>query len=125
MRTTDLIRTGLAAALLLSGCGPMGGSEPKFDTSYQAVYLANGQVFFGKLSGAESEHPRLDDVFYVQTQVNPETKQATSILIRRGKEWHGPSYMYLNGRSILLMEPVGPDSKVAQLIAEAQKSAPK
>jgi hypothetical protein len=114
---------GLAAALFLSGCG--GGSAPRFDTPYQAVFMANGQVFFGKLSGFGTDHPRLDDVFYVQQQVNPETKQATGVLIRRGREWHGPSYMVLNARSILLVEPVGPDSKVAQLIAEAQKQAGK
>jgi hypothetical protein len=111
------------AALLLCGCG--GAAAPSFDTPYQAVFMANGQVFFGKLSGLGSEHPRLDDVFYVQQQVNPEAKQATSVLIRRGREWHGPAYMVLNARSILLIEPVGTDSKVAQLIAEAQKQGGK
>ena len=112
-------------AATLAGCGPFGPPEPKFDTPYQAVFLANGQVFFGRLSAAGSDYPRLDDVFYVQTQVSPETKQTTSVLIRRGKEWHGPTYMYLNARSILLIEPVGTDSKVAQLIAEAQKQGAK
>ncbi len=112
------------ATLVLAACG--GGTQaPKFDTPYQAVFMANGQVFFGKLSGLGTEHPRLDDVFYVQQQVNPETKQATGVLIRRGREWHGPNYMVLNGRSILMVEPVGPDSKVAQLIAEAQKQTGK
>jgi hypothetical protein len=112
-------------AATLAGCGPLGRPEPKFDTAYQAVFLANGQVFFGRLSVAGSDFPRLDDVFYVQTQVNPESKETTSVLIRRGKEWHGPSYMVLNARSILLIEPVGADSKVAQLIAEAQKQGAK
>ena len=112
-------------AATLAGCGPFGRPEPKFDTPYQAVFLANGQVFFGRLSAAGSDYPRLDDVFYVQTQVNPESKETTSVLIRRGKEWHGPSYMILNARSILLIEPVGADSKVGQLIAEAQKQGAK
>jgi hypothetical protein len=108
-------------APVLAACGPFGASEPKFDTPYQAVVLGNGQVFFGRLSHASSDYPRLDDVFYVQTQVNPETKQTTSVLIRRGKEWHGPTHMYLNARSILLVEPVSAGSKVAKLIAEAPK----
>lgn len=123
LRLAALRVVGVAASLAVVGCG--GGSAPKFETAYQAVFMANGQVFFGKLSGLGTEHPRLDDVFYVQQQVNPETKQATGVLIRRGREWHGPSYMILNGRSILLVEPVGADSKVAQLIAEAQKQAGK
>jgi hypothetical protein len=110
---------------LVAACGQLGRAEPKFDTPYQAVFLTNGQVFFGKLSGAGSDNPRLDDVFYVQTQVNPDTKQTTSVLIRRGKEWHGPAYMYVNSRSILVIEPVSADSKVAQLIAEAQKQGAK
>lgn len=115
-----VVALAAAAAVLAAGCG---GSTPapRFDTPYQAVFMANGQVFFGKLSDAGTEHPRLDDVYYVQQQVNPETKQATSVLIRRGREWHAPSFMVLNGRSILFIEPVGPDSKVAQLIAEAGK----
>lgn len=111
----------LAVALCVAGCGGTLSSAPKFDSAYQAVFMANGQVFFGKLSGLGTDYPRLDDVFYVQQQVNPETKQATSVLIRRGREWHEPSYMHLNARSILLVEPVGADSKVAQLIAEAGK----
>lgn len=106
---------------LLVSCSPFGAKEPRFDTPYQAVHLANGQVFFGRLSNPGSDYPRLDDVFYVQTQVNPDTRQATSVLIRRGKEWHGPAYMVVNARSILIVEPVSADSKVAQLIAEALK----
>jgi hypothetical protein len=119
---------GIALALALAAAGCGGGNPapkfdtPQFDTPYQAVFMANGQVFFGKLSGLGTENPRLDEVFYVQQQVNPETKQATNVLIRRGGEWHAPSYMVLNARSVLLIEPVGADSKVAQLIAEAQKA---
>lgn len=109
----------------LAACGQYRGPEPKIDTPYQAVFLANSQVFFGRLSAAGSDYPRLDDVFYVQTQVNPQTKETTSVLIRRGKEWHAPTYMVLNARSILLIEPVGEDSKVAQLIVEAQKQGAK
>jgi hypothetical protein len=120
-----LAAVALLFASSLAACGGATSPAPKFDTPYQAVFMANGQVFFGKLSGFGTDHPRLDDVFYVQQQVNPETKQATGVLIRRGREWHGPSYMVLNARSILLVEPVGADSKVAQLIAEAQKQAGK
>lgn len=116
----------VSLSLTLGACGGGASTDaPKFDTPYQAVFMANGQVFFGKLSGFGTEHPRLDDVFYVQQQVNPDTKQATSVLIRRGREWHGPAFMVLNARSILLVEPVGADSKVAQLIAEASRQTGK
>lgn len=108
-------------ASTIAACGQLGRQDPKFDTPYQAVFLANVQVFFGRLSAAGSDYPRLDDVFYVQTQGNPDTKRTASVLTRRGMESHGPSYMHLNARSILLIETVGVDSKVVQLIAEAQK----
>jgi hypothetical protein len=91
--TVQARKRSIAALLLLpllASCGPLGTTEPRIDTPYQAVHLANGQVFFGKLSNAGGDYPRLDDVFYVQTQVNPDTRQATGVLIRRGKEWHGP-----------------------------------
>jgi len=114
---------GAVLLALLAGCDRLGGSPQVINTGseYQAVFLDNGQAFFGKLQDADKPYPLLTDVFYVQSQVNPETKQTTSVLIRRGKEWHGPSSMYINARHIVAIEPVGADSKVAQLIAEAKK----
>ena len=41
--------------------------------------------------------------------------------MKRGKELHGPDRMYLNANQIIFVEPVGADSKVAQLINEANK----
>jgi hypothetical protein len=43
----------------------------------------------------------------------------SNVLVKRGKELHGPDRMYLNPNSIVFVEPVGTDSKVAQLISEA------
>jgi hypothetical protein len=94
---------------------------PKFDTPYQAVLLDNGQLYFGRLERLETQFPVLRDVYYVQATINPETKQQSNILRRRGKEWHGPDQMVINAQHILLIEPVSTQSKVAQLIAENQK----
>jgi hypothetical protein len=62
----------------------------------------------------------LTDVFYVQSSVNQETKAVTNVLVKRGKELHGPQFMYINAKSILVIEPVSPDSQVAKLIKEAK-----
>jgi hypothetical protein len=91
---------------------------PKFQTEYQAVLLTGGQAFYGKLEGFGTSFPVLTDIHYVQSQVNPETKAVTNILIQRGKEWHGPDRMYLNPSHILWVEPVAADSQVAKFIAE-------
>ena len=101
--------------LILEGCD----RQLDLKTEYQAVFLVNGQTFIGKLSGVGSDFPKLTDVFYIQSTVNPETKQVTNILVKRGKEWHSPEFMYINARNILVIEPVGPDSQVAKLIKEA------
>jgi hypothetical protein len=87
-------------------------------TPYAAVLLDNNQVYFGKLTNADSEFPELTDVYYIQNQVNQETKEVKNVLIRRGNEVHGPDRMFLNERHIIMVEPVGPNSKVAQLIAD-------
>jgi small nuclear ribonucleoprotein (snRNP)-like protein len=90
-----------------------------FGTPYQAVQLINGAVYYGKLSGYGTRNPVLTDVFYIVSKTDPETKQVTNILVKRGKELHGPDRMYINPSQIVMVEPVGPDSKVAQLINEA------
>ncbi len=110
-------------AFSLAGCSKSGsGGDAGFslDTEYQAVFLDNGQVFFGKLSDTGSEYPQLKEIFYVQTQQNPETKEVRSILIKRGNEWHGPNSMRVNSKHIVIVEPVSADSKMAKLITEAK-----
>jgi small nuclear ribonucleoprotein (snRNP)-like protein len=95
------------------------GSATEFTTPYQAVLLTNGSVYFGHLQGYDGQHPVLTDVYYVVSQTNPETKQVNNVLVKRGKELHEPDRMYLNPNQVLFMEPVGPNFKVAQLIAQA------
>jgi hypothetical protein len=90
-----------------------------FTTEYQAVLLSNGAVYYGKLQGYGTRYPILTDVFYIVSKTDPETKQVTNILVKRGKELHGPDRMYLNSNQIVFVEPVGSGSKVAQLISEA------
>jgi hypothetical protein len=113
-----------AALLLSSGCQRQVQSPSSAAVNpaqYQAVLLTNGSVYFGQLEGLGSPYPVLHDVYYVQSNVNPETKAVTNLLVKRGKEWHGPDRMIINERSIVFVEPVGPDSKVAQLIAASKK----
>src|ERR1700737_4982240 len=94
-------------------------SAVTFTTPYQAVLLTNGSAYFGKLEGYGTPHPVLTEVYYIVSQTNPETKQANNVLVKRGKELHEPDRMYINPNQILCVEPVGPTSKVAQLIAQA------
>ena len=96
-------------------------AAPRFEVPFQAVLLDSGQVYFGKITGLGSPYPVSHDVYYIQSTTNPETKQVNNILIRRGSEWHGPESTVVNARHIVMVEPVGANSKVAQLIAEQEK----
>jgi hypothetical protein len=93
-------------------------SSVSFTTPYQAVLLTNGMAYFGKLQGYGTPRPVLTEVYYIVTQTNPDTKQNNNVLVKRGKELHEPDRMYINPNQILCVEPVGPNSKVAQLIAQ-------
>ena len=94
--------------------------DVRFPTPYQAILLPNGSVYFGKLEGYGGPHPMLTEVYYIVSQTNPETKQVSNVLVKRGKELHHPDRMYLTPSQILFVEPVGPDSKVADLIQQSK-----
>ncbi len=100
---------------------PMRMSGSAITTPYQAILLTNGLFLFGKLERQDSQRVSITDVYYVTSQVNPETKQVSNTLVKRGKEWHGPDRMIINPRHILVRESVSPDSAVAKLIAERKQ----
>ena len=109
---------GLCGWLAMRGTGR--GTAVEMTTSYQAVLLSNGSAYFGHLEGLGSPYPVLKEVYYVQSVQDPQTKQVNNILVKRGKEWHAPDRMILNAALIVLVEPVNPSSRVAQLITQAK-----
>jgi len=114
---------------MLTGCGKsmMGGNtaapaSANIDPQkYYAVLLANGSVYFGHLEGLTSDFPVLKDVYYVQSSKNAQTNEVNNVLVKRGKEWHGPDRMIINQKSIVFIEPVGVDSVVAKRIEESKR----
>jgi hypothetical protein len=100
--------------VMFSACN----NKPAFKTPYQAVLLINGFAYFGAVEDINKDFLVLTDVFYIQTQTSPDGKPVANILVKRGKEWHGPDRMFINRTHILMVEPVSPDSKLAQLIKE-------
>src|SRR5690242_19149322 len=70
------------------------------DSSYYAVFLSNGQVYFGHLKKIESNTIELVDVYYLRTNTNlsdqalQEKKNQMDLhltLIKLGQEIHGPT----------------------------------
>lgn len=84
---------------------------------YYAVLLNGGQAYFGKIKDSGNGYFVLTEVHYVQTRVNPETKESTNILIKRGKEVHAPTEMIINTSHVQSVEPVGADSQISKLVS--------
>jgi hypothetical protein len=121
MQISLRIAAAVLGAAAFTGCTSVSArTEMKTEAGYQAVFLDTGAVYFGVLQGLGTEYPVLSNVFYVQSVTNRDTEQVSSILVKRGKEWHAPDHMTLNARHIIFVETVTAGSTVAKLIAEAK-----
>lgn len=95
-------------------------------SNYDAVFLTNGQVYFGKLTGATGQYVTLNDIFYLQVspaqgsnqnQAQAQAQQLT--LIKLGSELHGPiDEMKINRDQILFYEALKKDGQVVKKIEE-------
>jgi hypothetical protein len=89
-----------------------------------AVLLLDGQAYFGHLDDSgESGTLLLRDVYYFQSAAGGPTGLAVG-LVRRGTEAHEPADgMRINRDKVLAVEPVGPNSAVAQAIGAQRRIA--
>lgn len=90
---------------------------------YQAVFLSNGQTYFGRYVDRIGPYVKVEGAYYIQqtsTATEDQPQQAPeSRLIRRGSELHQPLPVVLIAKSaILFVEDLRPDSAVAQFIAK-------
>lgn len=126
------------------------GASSAKPSGYQAVFLANGQVYFGKLSDFAGTEPILRDVYYLkvgsvtetpktaEVKIDPKDKPATGsavkatpiptpspkagfTLVKLGEEIHGPQdEIKLNKDQILFVENLRDDSQVVSAIKRYQ-----
>ena len=99
---------------------------------FQAVFLTNGQVYFGHLASLKGEYIELTDIYYLQVQqsVQPSTdnKQQEQTaddskvsLTKLGSELHGPTdKMNIAKDQVLFWEDLKDDSSVVKAIKEHQ-----
>jgi uncharacterized protein YpmB len=98
----------------------------KGDDAWRAVFLTNGQVYFGKLKQSGFENVELTNVYYLQLQkplqsgeegATQENQKADISLVKLGKELHGPEdKMVINKDHVLFVEKLKDDSKVVEAI---------
>lgn len=99
---------------------------------YQAVFLTNGQVYFGKVGFHDSSYVELSDIYYLQVKPvlqqsegennndnkQQQQEQKTELsLVKLGNELHGPlDRMMINKDQIVFVEDLKDDSKVTDAI---------
>jgi hypothetical protein len=93
---------------------------------YYAVFLVNGQVYFGHITNLNSSVLVLNNVYYLRTNTNlsnellKKNKDNTDLhlsLIKLGKELHEPQdTMYINTAQVLYWEELQNDGKLIQAI---------
>lgn len=147
----------LVAALIVFGgyklfISKKGSSASKITASnYQAVFLTNGQVYFGKLKDMDDDYPVLEDVYYLvtsgpvqdsqapspaeitgdQVDVTPEAEAASAstqtgtpsfTLVKLGNEIHAPrDKLIISRQQILFIEDLKDDGKLAKAIVQAKE----
>lgn len=96
---------------------------------YYAVFLTNGQVYFGHIEKSDQLTISLANVYYLRANTNLQTIQTKNkksenvelALIKLGNELHGPKdMMVLNRTSILFWEELRNDGKMVQAIKRYQ-----
>lgn len=97
---------------------------------YQAVFLSNGQVYFGRVADVTPETLLVEDIYYLKTVKNLQESegQAPSAenldtenfsLVKLGNEIHGPEdNMSVNLNHVLFVENLKPESKIVDAIKE-------
>ncbi len=95
------------------------------DGNYQAVFLSNNQVYFGKVTNANSAYATLTDIFYLQVAqaLQPSQPNSQVNLVKLGDELHGPAdVMKINRDHILFIEDLKPGSQVVKAILQYKAS---
>ncbi|TSC95569.1 MAG: hypothetical protein Athens101410_443 [Parcubacteria group bacterium Athens1014_10] len=93
--------------------------------TWQAVFLSNGQVYFGHITKRTKEEITLKDIYYLQVnkQIQPSEEnqdiQPELSLVKLGNELHGPvDEMKINRFHILFTEGLKDDSRVVGAIKD-------
>ena len=98
-------------------------TPPVGHAKYQAVFLTNGQTYFGQYLDRLGPYVKLDNAFYIQQQAaQQEGQQADLKLVRRGSELHEPdAEMLIPKDAILFVEDLRPDSQVSLFMEKNTK----
>lgn len=84
---------------------------------YQAVFLTNGQVFFGRLTVLSGDYYYLHHVYYLSSSTGTKGTQGALTLQRLTNDVHGPEDLVaLNHAQVLYVENLRPNGRAAQIL---------
>lgn len=139
-----VIIVGLVVASGQGWLGSFAGAASPDKSLYQATFLTNGQVYFGKLKdkgdsyvmtdvyylqvvqplqqqqpGQQGQQPAANQQQVQQSQQGQQGQQPALNLVRMGSEIHGPtSKMVIPKTSVVFWEDIKKDGTVGQAITE-------
>ncbi len=93
--------------------------KPLLTTTYQAVTLVNGEVFYGRIDHLGTDLPVLRDAFSIRTEPAAQSQQPQLVIIKRRDSLTGADHLIFPAAAIAFVEPVRADSAVGKLIKEA------
>lgn len=106
-------------------------SSSKSSSKMQAVFLSNGQVYFGELKSLNSQFMVLKDIYYLRVdkpiQPKPEdaNQQGKLSLVKLGNEVHGPQdEMKINRDHVVFVENLKDDGQVMKAIQKYKDQGP-
>ncbi len=95
---------------------------PSATSSWQAVFLANNQVYFGSLQNEDANYVTLSNVYYLRTAEDLQKSGESLNLVKLGGELHGPEdTIYIPKSSILFWENMKDTSRVVQTIQNTRR----
>ena len=111
--------------------------ESKFVDSknLQAVFLNNGQVYFGNITNLNDKYLELQNIYYLRVNQTVQPNQTNSSsssnssndvsLVKLGCELHGPAdQMLINSDQVTFWENLKSDGQVAKAVSDYVKANP-
>ncbi|MGH7241048.1 MAG: hypothetical protein ACREGB_02000 [Candidatus Saccharimonadales bacterium] len=122
------------AAIAFLAIGKSDSNQSKFvdKSKYQAVFLTNGQVYFGNVTDINHDFVRLNNIYYLTQNTTTDSKGNTTAdgnytLVKLGcQQIHDPTdEMLISQNQVSFWENLQDSGKVVTSIKQFQKQNPK
>lgn len=120
----------IVAAILTLVFNKTADRESSFvdSSKYQAVFLNNGQVYFGHLDGITQQYMNLKNIYYLQSSSNGSSSSSAKnsvTLVKLGCELHAPEdQMIIQTSQVSFWENLQDSGQVVQAIKKLPKCTP-